>query len=405
MAMKKFLYLCGMMLMTTNMMAQIDPNDRNWVVVLEENFDEDASYWEWNRLSFANPSNTWRAYPGSGVTHASEHQVYQPSQCQIDVTNQQMKLVAEYDSQGRIGSNDYDLPPWMWETYGGEGYPSSEGLFYFSGEMDYVGATPPLVSPDPGAFRYGYFEIRCKLPTHQGAFPAFWLFGASKDTADPYYEEIDIFEYSWALGDPNAHWLIFDNPCPTGPGDKRIYSTAICHNLLGDTLIPDTDGYGLKYVRIQDNHEDIGGWHTYSCEWMPDHVYWYFDGELVNTYHDKTHIPKHHLTLKTNYAIDDYYYHGGNTWLDSDTMAIDYIRVRQLGWDCGTDEAIACQSDLDGFDYKVKKSVAITSALEEVVVGNADKITFRVADSFEITGPFQVNSGCEFTVIRQDCPE
>ena len=32
------------------------------------------------------------------------------------------------------------------------------------------------------------------------------------------------------------------------------------------------------------------------------------------------------------------------------------------------------------------------------------KITFRVSDSFEIAGPFQVESGAEFTIIRQDCP-
>ena len=100
--MKKFIYLCGMMLLSLNMMAQIDLNDRNWDTVLIENFDEGASYWQWGQSSFTNPSRTWRAYPGSGVTHGSEHQVYQPSQCQIDVANQHMKFVAEYDLQDRI---------------------------------------------------------------------------------------------------------------------------------------------------------------------------------------------------------------------------------------------------------------------------------------------------------------
>jgi hypothetical protein len=57
------------------------------------------------------------------------------------------------------------------------------------------------------------------------------------------------------------------------------------------------------------------------------------------------------------------------------------------------------------FDFKVKKSVAITSSVEEVEVEDTDRITFRVTDSFEITGPFQVENGAEFTVIRQDCPE
>ena len=73
-------------------------------------------------------------------------------------------------------------------------------------------------------------------------------------------------------------------------------------------------------------------------------------------------------------------------------------------WDCDKDETITCQSDLDGFEYGVKKSVAITSTVDEPIIGNTDKITFRVSDSFEIAGPFQVESGAEFTIIRQDCP-
>ena len=138
---------------------------------------------------------------------------------------------------------------------------------------------------------------------------------------------------------------------------------------------------------------------------MPDHVHWYFDGILVNRYYDQTHIPRHHLTLRASYAIDGYYKHDDSVWMDSDTLTIDYIRVYQLGWDCSTDEVIACQNDLTGFDYGVKKSVAITSSYGEVLVEDTDKITFRVADSFEITGPFQADSGCEFTVIVQQCPE
>jgi hypothetical protein len=86
------------------------------------------------------------------------------------------------------------------------------------------------------------------------------------------------------------------------------------------------------------------------------------------------------------------------------TMVIDYIRAYQLEWDCNTDETIACQTDLDSFVFKVKKTVNITSSIEEVEVESTDKITFRVTDSFEITGLFQVDSGGEFTVIRQDCP-
>ena len=76
-----------------------------------------------------------------------------------------------------------------------------------------------------------------------------------------------------------------------------------------------------------------------------------------------------------------------------------------MEWDCDSDAEITCQSDLDDFAYIVLKSIAITSTIETISVGSTDKVTFRATDDFEITGPFQVNSGGELTVIIQECPE
>ena len=44
-------------------------------------------------------------------------------------------------------------------------------------------------------------------------------------------------------------------------------------------------------------------------------------------------------------------------------------------------------------------------AILKAQLGSTDKVTFRATDSFEVTGPFQVNSGGEMTVIMQECPE
>jgi hypothetical protein len=90
-------------------------------------------------------------------------------------------------------------------------------------------------------------------------------------------------------------------------------------------------------------------------------------------------------------------------WFGSDNMDIDYIHVYQLKWDCDTDETITCQSDLNGFDYGVKKSISITSTIDEPIISSACKVTFRVTDSFEVTGAFQVSNGAEFKVIMEDC--
>ena len=65
--MKKFLYLCAMMTLSMNMMAQIDPYDQNWHGSLIENFDEVCSYWQWDTNNFSNYDHTWKAYPGSHI--------------------------------------------------------------------------------------------------------------------------------------------------------------------------------------------------------------------------------------------------------------------------------------------------------------------------------------------------
>ena len=88
-----------------------------------------------------------------------------------------------------------------------------------------------------------------------------------------------------------------------------------------------------------------------------------------------------------------------------DEMIIDYIKVYQLKWDCNTDEEITRQSDLDNLDFAVKHSIDITSSAEPVRVRSTDQVTFRATDTFEITGPFQVDSGGKMTVIIQSCPE
>lgn len=395
--MKKFIYLCSMMLLSMNMLAQIDLDDKNWKCSLYEDFSIAGR--TWNPYSFKSSDRLWRAYPGSGVTHGSEKQVYQFTQCRFNDIDETMELVAEYDALGRIHDTNYYLPSWMWISNNGPGYPSSNGLYYFSGEIDYVNRQPR--TPEKGIFQYGYFEIRCKLPTHQGAFPAFWLQAADHDSNDDkFYEEIDIFEYSWWITDP-----IGPNHNTPGLGSNRCYTSGIYHNLTGQSPDMDNESFARIYYNLPSSSSDLDDWHVYSCEWMPDHVYWFFDGLLVNSYTRQQHIPCHPLILKTNYAIDGYYNHGNTIWEGPGTMTIDYINVYQLKWDCNTDETIACQSDLDDFDYAVKKTVSITSAVNEPIVSSSDKVTFRVTDSFEITGSFEVQQEGEFTVIQQTCPD
>ena len=387
--MKKFIYLCGMMLLSLNIMAQIDLNDQNWDfnhVFLDE-FNTTRT---WDTISWISlPDSVWKAYYGT-IIHGRETQIYQYDHCQFDAANGVMRFISEFDDDSLIPHHQYRLPN------GSHSYPNSlnhyDTLYYFSGE----------IVTNNQKFGYGYFEIRCKLPQHKGTFPAFWLHDSNKNAPDRYYEEIDIFEHTRNLmhsysGNPNI---------PPSEDTARVFTTGLYQNKTG--LGPDsTESFARNYPLVSHTSNDLSDWHTFGCEWMSYHVLWYFDGKIVNSYYDVEHIPSHELSLIANYAIDRFAVNhdtGLPIWFGSDEMIIDYIKVYQLTWTCNSEETITSQADLAAFDYAVKKSISITSTAGQPSVGSEDKVTFRVTDSFQIIGPFQVNSGAEFTVIRQDCP-
>lgn len=405
--MKKFVYLCGLILLSMNVMAQIDPYDQNWQTVVFDDFNQPNRQFD---STFQEPDSLWTAfshwnYP-SGVTLnvANNHQIYQWSNCTIDAPSSNLKLFAKCKSCTPISCDaHYYLPPAIF----GRTYDCDERLktlYYYSGmiesypvydstlEVCFIGSESENDRTSwRGRFRYGYFEIKCKLPVHPGAFPSFWLWGGRGNPS--YYETIDIFEYSWEFtdsGHPN-------NPAPLGSSRSYINKIDLEH-------LP----YCLTYNNIPNNEEDLTGWHTFSCEWLPERVTFYRDGQV--TAEEREHVPSHYLSLKANYAIDRYALinhieENPPAWFGTDTLFIDYIKVKQLKWDCGTDEVITCQSELDTFDYGVKKSISITSANGNVKVRDTAKMTFRATDSFEIIGPFQTDLGGELTVIIQECPD
>jgi len=95
---------------------------------------------------------------------------------------------------------------------------------------------------------YGYFEMRAKLPSGQGVWPAFWLLPA--DGSWP--PEIDILE---VLG----HQM------------DKLYTT-VHTNEFGKHTSKGTDS-------VVPNMSS--GFHTYGVDWQPDFITWYFDRRQV----------------------------------------------------------------------------------------------------------------------------
>ena len=171
------------------------------------------------------------------------------------------------------------------------------------------------------AWTYGRFEIRARLPSGKGLWPAHWLYPQNRNwpmeyvmaeavangkerlipEARPWYSEIDIMEF---LGhEPNVvygtlHYYTFDGQKKTSSG---------------------------TWKRQIDFSKDF---HLFALEWEPQQLRWFIDGKLIHsTTNGIPHTP-HYLILNT--AV-------GGAWPgnpDETTVfpqfhEIDYVRVYQ----------------------------------------------------------------------------
>ena len=375
---------------------QVDINSAHYIgnanfTLFEDVFNTSGRTWDAN--SYIESEGNWRAHFKGSITHgANEHQAYQRSQAVFDENNEMLLLIADYVSNTDLECYDLEIP-----IGANCSINSDYSIRYLSGAIQSI---------DP-SFLYGYFEIRCKLPVHQGAFPAFWLFSAcnKSDCEDPYYEEIDIFEYSWRFTDPTK----VKETEAMYVGDNRCFTSGLYINDTGNA-VSWRDAAARIYPRISDDKPGVEQWNTWGCLWMPDKVEWYLNGKLFNSLYDSEKIPHHPLYLMANYAVDGYAVDtivGAETNIFhqiNDTMYIDYIRVYQPKWDTAL-VMIDEQYDMDNYVHGIKSSVTINSIDNTPIIVRPDKkIDIMASESVYITAPFQVDEGANFSITIQENP-
>lgn len=149
--------------------------------------------------------------------------------------------------------------------------------------------------------RYGYFEMRARMPAGRGFWPAFWLL--PKRVAWP--PEIDIVEASGARPRGVHVGVIDPGRAPARPGGRWV-----------DGVIDTTDGF-----------------HTYAAEWTAEDVVFFIDGQLhFRTGAHQMHEP---MYLLANLAVGSH----DASWVpdpDASTpwpgrFAIDHIRAYSRG--------------------------------------------------------------------------
>lgn len=257
-----------------------------------------------------------------------DHSVCKAVDAQYDEDNLTYQLVwsDEFDYEGLP-----DQEKWGYDV-GGHGWGNNELQFYTEGKNVQVGdgyltitarkekynhlnyTSTRLITKNKGDWLYGKIEVRAKLPSGRGTWPAIWMLPTDwKYGGWPRSGEIDIMEH-------------------VGYNQGRIHGTihTAAYNHMKGTQI------GKSVVR-EDATETF---YTYAVEWLPDKIKFLIDDKLYFVYKPANLIncpteeewpfdQRFHLLL--NIAVGGNW--GGARGVDDrifpQEMVVDYVRVYQ----------------------------------------------------------------------------
>ena len=238
-----------------------------WNLLFHDEFDAstlDTTKWNTCFFNFA---------VGNGCDHGTDEQeLYQPNN--VSISHSMLNLQANHQTVTAVNKRTYHYTSGMIST----------------GPASYL-SSPKFV------FKYGYAEMRAKIPAGVGLLSTFWLLPASLN----WPPEIDTFEI---IGnDPTTLAMHYTYPISTSK------TAQVGNSLQGADFSAD--------------------WHTFAIDWEPGSITWYVDG--VKSYNYATiAVPSQPMYLLANLAV-------GGALPGSPTAStpfpglfqIDYIRVWQ----------------------------------------------------------------------------
>lgn len=214
--------------------------------------------------------------------------------------------------------------------------PDGKTYDYTSGMISSGRASSLLSTPPRFEFKYGYMEMRAKLPAGTGLWPAFWTLPSSQG----WPPEIDVME---------------------GRGDRPSDVNVGVYNkdATGKTV------HGSVWVTGLADY--TAGFHTFAVDWQPDRLDYYIDDVLRIRVTDKTRIPIEPMYVLANLAV------GGNwpgspdatTPFPSD-LEIDWIRVFERKADTSA-PSVAITAPATGSIVRRSTSVGVTASASDNV--------------------------------------
>jgi beta-glucanase (GH16 family) len=136
-----------------------------------------------------------------------------------------------------------------------------EGAKYYNYSTGFICSKNPI--------RYGYIEIKCKLPSNIALGPCFWLFGV-QGTWTPYisedyrYDEIDVFEL---VQPDNPYYDI-----------TKTLMQNVYHNLQDPIYTKSTLTQYINFTNSFLNQDII-----FAVEWLPEEMHFYVNRHLTKS--------------------------------------------------------------------------------------------------------------------------
>lgn len=177
-----------------------------------------------------------------------------------------------------------------------------EGAKYTSGR---------IMTKGKKEFLYGRIEVKAKLPTGKGMWPAIWMLGINIDDVPwPACGEIDIMEnvgFEPDIIHGNVHTKAYNHSIGTNKGSR---------------------------IKVSSPYQQF---YVYAIEWFEDHIDFYVDGQKYFTFNNERKSSAewpfdkpHYLIL--NVAVGGFW--GGEKGIDDSIfpqqMLVDYVRYYEL---------------------------------------------------------------------------
>ena len=170
---------------------------------------------------------------------------------------------------------------------------------------DYSGSaytSARIKTEDLQEFTYGRIEIRAKLPSGGGTWPALWMLGANyQEVGWPTTGEIDIMEH-------------------VGNQPNKVFSTLHYPGHSGGN----GDSQEIEIANVEDD------FHIYKMIWSPASLEFYVDDQLYHTFINSEGVPfNKDFFFILNVAMGGNFGGAIDPAFTASTMQVDYVRVYQ----------------------------------------------------------------------------